>query len=103
MYFLQFVLDIFYFTNLFASLQPPIPTTKLCKNCKFFLPNNPFFGIGNEYSKCKLFAELQDDDNFLVTGKKANPKTKYKYCSIARKYEYMCGKEGKFYKRRIIE
>ena len=92
-------MDIFYFTNLFASLQSPIPP-KLCKNCKFFLPNDPFFGIGNEYSKCKLFQEIQDDDNFLVTGQKSPEKKKYRYCSIARKYEYMCGKEGKYYKRK---
>jgi hypothetical protein len=93
-------MDIFYFTHLYTSLQSPIPTTRLCKNCKFFLPNDPFFGIGNEYSKCALFVNVQDDDHSLVTGKKSNPKTEYRYCSIARKYEYMCGKEGKFYKRK---
>ena len=92
-------MDIFYFTHLYTSLQPPVPP-RLCKNCKFFLPNDPWFGVGNEFSKCKLFADVQDDDNFLVTGKKANPKTEYKFCSIVRKYEYMCGKEGKFYKRK---
>ena len=96
MYFLQLFMDIFYFTNLYVSLQTPIP--KFCKNCKHFIADDPWFG--KEFGKCKLFQEIEDDDLFLVTGQKSPEKKKYKYCSTARKYEYLCGKEGKCYKRK---
>ena len=100
MFFLQIFMDIFYFTHLYTSLQPPVPP-RLCKNCKFFLPNDPWFGVGNEFSKCALFPIVKEDDSyFLVTGKQWHKKKEYHYCSISRKYEDMCGKEGKYYKRK---
>lgn len=99
MYFLQLLMDIFYFTNLYASLQTPIP--KFCKNCKYFIADDPWFGTGKEFGKCKLFQELVKEDNrFLVTGKKTIQKPEYNYCSVARNNKLMCGKEGKFYKRK---
>jgi hypothetical protein len=99
MYFLQIFIDIFYFTHLYASLQSPIP--KFCKNCKYFIPDDPWFGTGKEFGKCKLFQELiKEDDRFLVTGEKTIQKPQYNYCSVARNNKLMCGREGKFYKRK---
>ena len=91
MYFLQLIVDIFYFTNLYASLQTPLP--KLCKNCKYFIPDDPWFGVGKEFGKCKLFQEV-------VTRERYNAKPEYNYCSVARNNKLMCGREGKFYKRK---
>jgi hypothetical protein len=36
------------------------------------------------------------DTDFII-GKNENI-TEYNYCSVARKYDYMCGEEGKHYK-----
>ena len=64
---------------------------KLCIDCKFFLKDS---FTSNKYGKCLLFTR-EDNDSFLVDGiKKENEHT---FCSVARKYENMCGKEGKFY------
>jgi hypothetical protein len=69
-------------------------TPKLCVNCKFFRSN---YINGNSYGKCSLFpkTELEID---LVTGIKKDPK--YQFCSIARDYEDLCGKEGKKYEEK---
>ena len=64
---------------------------KLCVNCKFFMKN---FIIGNEYGKCSLFPKTEESIDY-VTGNKKD--SKYQFCSIARKYNDMCGKEGKKY------
>ena len=66
-------------------------TPKLCVNCKFFMSN---FISGKEYGKCSLFPSKEPEID-LVTGIKRCPK--YKFCSIARDYDDMCGKEGKKY------
>lgn len=73
------------------SLEP-----KLCINCKFFTKE---FFFDNKFGKCILFPreDLNDIDNFLVNGIVEKKKIKYNYCSIARNYDDMCGKEGKFY------
>ena len=70
-------------------------TTNLCINCKFF-KNDLIFSIMNEnkYGKCLAFPIEKDDNDFLVTGIK---KIEYNFCTIARTYEDMCGKEGKMY------
>ena len=66
-------------------------TPKLCVNCKFFMSN---LLSGNSYGKCSLFPKTEIDLD-LVTGIKKYPK--YQFCSIARDYDDMCGKEGKKY------
>ena len=66
-------------------------TPKLCVNCKFF--KSDLLG-GNVYGKCSLFPKTEIDID-LVTGIKKYPK--YQYCSIARDYDDLCGKEGKLY------
>jgi len=74
-------------------------TPKLCINCKFF--TNSFMNsvvFNNNYGKCSLFKKMEsdiDDIDYLVTGIKK--KSDFTYCSIARDYDNMCGKEGKKY------
>ena len=55
----------------------------------------------NKFGKCKLFSipETYTDDYFLIDGIKRDDDIDYQYCSIARKYERLCGKEGKFYEK----
>jgi hypothetical protein len=66
-------------------------TPKLCVNCKFFMSNCL---SGNSYGKCSLFPKTEMEID-LVTGIKKD--AKYQFCSIARDYDHMCGKEGKRY------
>jgi len=37
--------------------------------------------------------------DYLVSGKISKPR--YNYCSIARKYDSMCGEQGKYYEKII--
>jgi hypothetical protein len=71
-------------------------TPNFCVDCKFYIPSNFLFGIGGkEFGKCKLYYEIKDDNrDFLVTGVKKEVKKEYKYCSICRDYDNMCGKQG---------
>jgi len=75
---------------------------KLCINCKYFFYSNDLSG------KCSLFKQIEDPNekekkllNFLVTGivKEDNNILSYLDCSIARKYDTICGKEGKKYEK----
>ena len=70
-------------------------TPNLCINCKFFMNN---FISGNKYGKCSLFPKTETDID-LVTGSKKD--YKYQFCSIARDYDDMCGKEGKKYIKKL--
>jgi hypothetical protein len=75
--------------------------TKICANCKFFIPKTPL-----TKSKCFLFPKVMKDIecqkkisliDYLVTGIKTEEfkyKDSYFYCSTARLYESMCGIEG---------
>jgi len=63
----------------------------LCVNCRFFTKS---FIIGNQYGRCCLFPKTEMDTD-LVTGIKKD--ANYQFCSIARNYDDMCGKEGKKY------
>lgn len=71
-------------------------THKLCVNCKFFINSD---NGDNKYSKCSFFPSDVSHVNFLVTGVENN---KYNYCSVARSFESMCGKEGKAYKKKRV-
>ena len=97
MYLMKYVLPFILLTEIFSS-HPIKPN--LCVNCKFFTKD--FFTM-NKYGRCAVFPkEEQDDDNMyvLVDGTKTNNKPEYNLCSIARKYEKMCGQEGKFYEKK---
>lgn len=90
---------LFMFLTEIVSLNP-VKKPNLCVNCKFF--TKEFLSM-NRFGKCAVFPkEDQDDDNryVLVDGTKTNNKMEYNFCSIARKYERMCGEEGKFYEEK---
>jgi hypothetical protein len=61
-----------------------------CVNCKHFIPSEQSV----QDSKCSFFQT--DNVNELVSGEKD---IKNYYYSIAKKYENLCGKEGKEYKK----
>lgn len=71
---------------------------KLCIDCKFFKKDL----FSNKYGKCSLFITEDDNKTFLVDGIDRT-QIEYQYCAIARKYEDMCGEEGKFYENRGIK
>jgi len=90
-----------YFFLIICSIVLPIlslkkTTPKFCINCKFFI--NSVSIIDNKHGKCALFPKEENTVNFLVSGVDDND---YSYCSIARKYDNMCGKEGKKYKKKL--
>jgi hypothetical protein len=71
---------------------------KLCIDCKFYKKD---FLSSNKFGKCSLFIiKKEENDYFLVDGNNNDNIEEYYYCSTARKYDYMCGKEGKFYEKR---
>jgi hypothetical protein len=71
---------------------------KLCINCKFF--KKDFFNI-NKYGKCILFPINKKDEYYLVDGNKDKlEREEYYYCSTARRFDCMCGPEGKFYEKK---
>jgi hypothetical protein len=65
--------------------------SNICVNCRFFTKS---FILGNQYGRCCLFPKTEIETD-LVTGIKKEPE--YQFCSIARHYDDMCGKEGKKY------
>lgn len=91
------ILTFFYILISGVSLK-----TKFCVNCKFAINNiNGYYN--DEFIKCALFPinNFFDETNFLVTGVNSISEPEYTYCSTARKFDNMCGKEGKMYKRNI--
>jgi hypothetical protein len=65
-------------------------------NCKYFIQNNDF----GTFSKCSFFINKESEIDFLVNG---IDKEEYYYCYIARRINDMCGKEGKYYKAKIVK
>ena len=78
-YFFLFILQVF---------SNEIPK---CIHCKFFQKHF----IDNKYGKCLFFPKTEVQ---FVTDEHDNDS--HYYCSTARKYEDMCGKEGKKYVRK---
>lgn len=70
---------------------------KFCVHCEHFIPHKN----GDKYGKCKMFPE-EATDLYLITGEK-NQEATYHYCSTARKFDHMCGEQGKRYAPFIIE
>ena len=73
-----------------SKLTPNKP--KLCIDCKFFKKDL----FSNKYGKCSMFIIEDDNKSFLVDGIDRT-RIEYQYCAVARKYDYMCGEEGKLY------
>lgn len=74
---------------------------KFCVDCKFF--RNSFFW-GTSFGKCSLFPINKDNEyntKYLVNGIKPVKNMDYSYCSTSRKYDDMCGKDGKFYEKKM--
>ena len=66
---------------------------KLCINCKFF--KNSLL-TNNKFGRCSLFPkEEKRDINYYVSGMEKN--IDFHFCSTARTYDDMCGKDGKKY------
>jgi len=82
--------------NLFSKSHLYKNNQNFCVNCKFYIPNDFFFGlVGKEFGKCKLYYDIKNkDQDFLVTGIKKKEIVEYNYCSICRNRDDMCGKEG---------
>lgn len=93
---MKYFFIIIYYLNLFMFLSKSTKS-KLCIDCKFF--KNDLFG--KNFGKCLLFEKTENYDDFLVDGKKRNKKIDYYYCSIARQFDDMCGKDGKLYEPKI--
>jgi hypothetical protein len=72
--------------------------TKFCINCKFYKKD---FLTFSEFGKCAQFPYENYNNYFLVNGKDYNNKN-FHYCSTARQYDHMCGKEAKFYEEKSI-
>jgi hypothetical protein len=70
-----------------------IITPKYCINCIYLVHDKTY----PEYSTCSKFPINDKDDHFLVTGEIQIKNIKYNYCSVARKFDHMCGEKGKFH------
>jgi len=81
---------MFYFIlfNILSLIEKP----KLCINCKYY--KNNFLFQDPDYGKCSLFTRKINDN--LVTGI-TNYNKDYYYCSTAREFDNMCGKDAKYY------
>jgi len=101
-------LNIFYFINkmkyiftlltlLFSpNLSFKEVKPKLCINCKYFISGK---NNDDKYGKCELFKREESKKFELVNGIRED-ETKYNYCVIARELEFLCGIEGKMYKKK---
>jgi hypothetical protein len=113
-----FILTLFYMIFSCVSLKT---TPKFCINCKFAINDMAIDKYNNnKYMKCSLFPlnvndlfdkSLFDESKFLVTGINSNSNSNsnsilsekdYMYCSTARQFDHMCGKEGLKYKKKYV-
>ena len=93
---LIYSINLFSKSNLYKNNNQP----NFCVDCKYYIPSYFLFGIttGKEFGKCKLYYDIKDyDRDFLVTGIKKNIIKEYKYCSICRNNDDLCGKQGTQY------
>ena len=109
--YIQICLNIFYFISKmkyifillsllfsqilsFKEIKP-----KLCVNCKYFITDKH----DNKFGKCSLFIKEEDDNFRLVNGVFEDKNIEYQYCSVMRGIEWMCGKDGKMYKKKYTK
>jgi hypothetical protein len=71
---------------------------KLCDNCKFCIKENIL--MLSEFSKCRKFKYIEHD-YFFETRLNKPKRIKNHFCSTARKFDYMCGEEGKKFEKKI--
>ena len=84
-------------SNTNININTNIIKPKLCIHCEHF--KNSFM-TGNKFGKCALFYTKTEDKYYLVDGSEKVSFNNYHYCSTARSFEDMCGKEGKHYKEK---
>ena len=82
-------MKILYVLMVSDAIQP-------CIKCKFF-KNNLF--TDSKFGKCSLYPRSVENNDFFVTGIETSKKIEYTYCSVARTFDSMCGKDGKFYQK----
>jgi hypothetical protein len=77
----------------FTSNKP-----NFCVNCTHFRGSL----FGSKFGKCSLFPVIENVDNgdYLVDGTTKKPTVDYKYCSVVRTYDSMCGEKGKMYEEK---
>jgi hypothetical protein len=67
---------------------------KFCVDCEHFLPQIN----GATYGKCKAFPRTDTlkkvETDYMVSGFFSEAEVEYFYCSSAREYEHMCGRNG---------
>lgn len=86
--FFSFILPLF-------GLNQKIVKPKICINCKHFIADDD----DGSFGKCSLFPQKKDNIDFLVYGIEKEEIVDYSYCSTARNFDNLCGKEGKMYKK----
>jgi len=94
----------FFFIFLFSLLSTSVSLeqpSKLnhCTNCKYFLPLSQKHiksKTSDKYGKCFLFPMIKyKEEYFLLNHTKRNILVNdFRHCDTARKYEFMCGKNG---------
>lgn len=80
-----------------ATVSTNLDKPRLCVDCKFFRNN---FLTDSGYGKCSLFVRENRIDKYLVNGIKKIPDIDYYYCSTARDFDTMCGKEGTCFEKK---
>lgn len=93
---------MYFFIFMVATVNSLESKPKYCLNCKYFIPNvNALTAAqNNKLGGCSYFPVKFYDFDCLVTGEKKNPENKYHFCDTARKFDDMCGEEGRHHKRR---
>lgn len=67
-----------------------------CVQCKFFKKD---LFTDSKFGKCTLYPKAVENNDFFVTGIETPKKIDYTYCTVARTFESMCGKSGKYYQK----
>jgi nanoRNase/pAp phosphatase (c-di-AMP/oligoRNAs hydrolase) len=95
------IINLFFFISMVVSLKLTVP--KFCVNCKYYIPSESTHSTSSAYGKCLLFniTTIKLDETYLVTGvDNSEVSVEYNYCSTARKFEGMCGADGKRYEQK---
>jgi hypothetical protein len=86
----------YFFLIIYSIILPIICFKKIrskqCFNCKYFIADNT-----GTFGKCSLFPIIENN----LENKKEEKD--YFFCCVTRKYNSMCGEEGKLYKKRYIK
>jgi hypothetical protein len=89
------------FMNVCSIFLSPVSASqvrpKLCVDCKFYIKN---FLTFSKFGNCSKFPTEESNNYYLVNGKNYNIEDYYHYCCTSRKFDNMCGKEGKFFEKK---